>query len=147
MKAQCFEAKHSHHQQIWALRQNHARAWMQNDRGIHFCVRLPEGGPGPGRASSLKSQPLVIPAAFPRRRQWHPTPVLMPGKSHGRRSLVGCSPWGREELDTTEATKQQQQQQQQQQQHVPRECSSLPNCSWSVDSQSIYCCGYSFKRI
>ena len=36
------------------------------------------------------------------RRQWHPTPVLLPGKSHGRRSLVGCSPWGREESDTTE---------------------------------------------
>ena len=30
-----------------------------------------------------------------RRRQWHPTPVLLPGKSHGRRSLEGCSPWGR----------------------------------------------------
>ena len=28
------------------------------------------------------------------RRQWHPTPVLLPGKSHERRSLVGCSPWG-----------------------------------------------------
>ena len=28
------------------------------------------------------------------RRQWHPTPVLLPGTSHGRRSLVGCSPWG-----------------------------------------------------
>ena len=37
-----------------------------------------------------------------RRRQWHPTPVLLPGKSHGRRSLVGCSPWGHEELDLTE---------------------------------------------
>ena len=36
-----------------------------------------------------------------RRRQWHPTPVLLPGKSHGRRSLVGCSPWGLEELSTT----------------------------------------------
>ena len=34
--------------------------------------------------------------------QWHPTPVLLPGKSHGRRSLVGCSPRGREESDTTE---------------------------------------------
>ena len=34
--------------------------------------------------------------------QWHPTPVLLPGESHGRRSLVGRSPWGREELDTTE---------------------------------------------
>ena len=36
------------------------------------------------------------------RRQWHPTPVLLPGKSHGWRSLVGCSPWGHQELDTTE---------------------------------------------
>ena len=38
----------------------------------------------------------------PRRRQWHPTPVLLPGKSHGWRSLVGCSPRGRQESDTTE---------------------------------------------
>ena len=36
------------------------------------------------------------------RRQWHPTPVLLPVKSHGQRSLMGCSPWGREESDTTE---------------------------------------------
>ena len=36
------------------------------------------------------------------RRQWHPTPVLLPGKSHGRRSLEGCSPWGRWGLDMTE---------------------------------------------
>ena len=36
------------------------------------------------------------------RRQWHPTPVLLPGKSHGWRNLVGCNPWGCEELDMTE---------------------------------------------
>ena len=36
------------------------------------------------------------------RRKWHPTPVLLPGKSHGWRSLVGCSPWGLQESDTTE---------------------------------------------
>ena len=36
------------------------------------------------------------------RRQWHPTPVLLPRKSHGRRSLVGCSPWGRYKSDMTE---------------------------------------------
>ena len=35
------------------------------------------------------------------RGQWQPTPVLLPGKSHGWRSLVGCSPWGRWEVDTT----------------------------------------------
>ena len=36
------------------------------------------------------------------RGKWHPTPVLLPGKSHGRRSLVGYSPWGCKETDTTE---------------------------------------------
>ena len=36
------------------------------------------------------------------RSQWHPTPVLLPGKSHGQRSLVGCSPWGCKESDTPE---------------------------------------------
>ena len=35
-------------------------------------------------------------------RQWHPTPVLLPGKSHGWRSLVGYSPWGRQESVMTE---------------------------------------------
>ena len=39
---------------------------------------------------------------FHLRRRWHPTPVLLPGKSHGWRSLVGCSPWGHKESDTTE---------------------------------------------
>ena len=52
-----------------------------------------------------------LPRVFPRRRQRHPTPVLLPGKSHGRRSLVGCCLWGCTESDTTEATQQQQQQQ------------------------------------
>ena len=33
------------------------------------------------------------PNIFTQRKQWHPTPVLLPGKSHGWKSLVGCSPW------------------------------------------------------
>ena len=36
------------------------------------------------------------------RRKWQPTPVLLPGESHGQRSLAGYSPWGRKGLDTTE---------------------------------------------
>ena len=36
------------------------------------------------------------------RRKWQPTPVLLPGESHGGRSLVGYSPWGHKELDMTE---------------------------------------------
>ena len=39
---------------------------------------------------------------IPWRRQWHPTPIFLPGESHGRRSLVGYSPRGRKESDTTE---------------------------------------------
>jgi len=39
---------------------------------------------------------------YSQRRQWHPTPVLLPGKSHGWRSLEGCSPWGCWGSDTTE---------------------------------------------
>ena len=38
---------------------------------------------------------------FPWRRKWQPTPVFLPGESHGRRSLVGHSPWGCKESDTT----------------------------------------------
>ena len=58
---------------------------------------------------------LLLPSIFPgirvfsnesvlliQRRQWHPTPVLLPGKSHGWRRLVGCSPWGHKESDMTE---------------------------------------------
>ena len=36
------------------------------------------------------------------RRAWQPTPVFLPGESHGQRSPEGCSPWGHKELDTTE---------------------------------------------
>ena len=38
------------------------------------------------------------------RRKQQPTPVFLPGESQGQRSLAGCSPWGRTELDMTEAT-------------------------------------------
>ena len=38
----------------------------------------------------------------PQRRKWQPTPIFLPGESHGQRSLAGCSPWGDRESDTTE---------------------------------------------
>ena len=56
--------------------------------------------------SVLKSRDIILPTKSIQsklwRRQWHPTPVPLPGKSHGQRSLVGCSPWGREVSDMTE---------------------------------------------
>jgi len=59
-------------------------------------------GPGIEPVSLTMAGEFLTTTPLGRRRQWHPTPVLLPGKSHGRRSLVGCSPWGRKESDTTE---------------------------------------------
>ena len=70
----------------------------------------PEIEPKYPTSPELTSGFLTTSAAWGR-RQWHPTPVLLPGKSHGWRSLVGCRLWGRTESDTTDATQQQQQQQ------------------------------------
>ena len=71
--------------------------------------------PGPGEPGGLPSmgshrvrhdwsdlEAAAAAVCLIRRRQWQPTPVLLPGDSHGWRSLVGCSPWGRKESDTTE---------------------------------------------
>ena len=59
---------------------------------------------------SLLLQPHEVQVALTRvyyllgRRQWHPTPVFLPGESQGQGNLVGCHLWGRTELDTTEGT-------------------------------------------
>ena len=55
-----------------------ASAWNAGDQGS-----IPRSGRSPGEG------------------KWQPTPVLLPGESHGGRSLVGYSPWGRKESDTT----------------------------------------------
>ena len=44
---------------------------------------------------------IFITLGSPWRRKWQPTPVSLPGKSHGQRSLVGCNPWGHKESATT----------------------------------------------
>ena len=63
----------------------------------------------PGGSDSKEStcdvgHPGSIPGSgrFPWRRAWLPTPVFLPGESHGQRSLAGYSPWGHKELDMTE---------------------------------------------
>ena len=57
---------------------------------------LPDPGitPMSRMAPSLAGRSFTTRRPLSQRRQWHPTPVLLPGKSHGWRSLVGCSPWG-----------------------------------------------------
>ena len=54
------------------------------------------------RHKSLRFNPWV--EKIPCRRKWQPTPVCLPGESHGQRSLLGYSPWGHKESDTNEAT-------------------------------------------
>ena len=82
------------------------RSWRQLDTWV-----WPSGGVLPGEIilSTIISQSLcntiVINSAPPNLQvcsRWHPTQVLWPVKPHGRRGLVGYSPWGREESDTTE---------------------------------------------
>ena len=72
---------------------------------LKFLNRQKAGGGHGGQGVLLcfsSSFIYCIQVQFPWRRRWHPTPVLLPGKSHGRRSLVGGSPQGHEESDTTE---------------------------------------------
>ena len=62
-------------------------------------------GSSEGKATAYNTGDLVFNPwvrKIPWRRQWQPTPVFLPGKSHGLRSLVGYNPWGHKELDTTE---------------------------------------------
>ena len=72
--------------------------------------------PGPGIEPASPAVQGGLPTTGPPRKS--PTPVLLPGESHGQRCLVGCRPWGHTDSDTTETTSQQQQQQQQQQQCI-----------------------------
>ena len=65
-------------------------------------VSTQRGEMGRGMERNFKREEIYVYLWLIQRRQWHPTPVLLPGKSHGRRSLVGCSPWGRKESDRTE---------------------------------------------
>ena len=56
------------------------------------------------RSAGLERFFLYVPWVqnIPWRSEWLPTPVFLAGESHGRRSLVGYSPWGRKQSDTTE---------------------------------------------
>ena len=68
-------------------------------------MALPVPTPFVGVNTSQHPQPLRykgFSASLAWRRQWHPTPALLPGKSHGQRSLVGCNPWGCWGSDTSE---------------------------------------------
>ena len=63
---------------------------------------FPGGSSGKEPACQCRFNPWVGKILL--RRAWQSTPVFLPGESQGQRSLAGCSPWGRTESDTTEAT-------------------------------------------
>ena len=67
---------------------------------IPICL-IPTLSNSPALGTTENSH-IAVSSRITRSRQWHPTPVLLPGKFHGRSSLVGCSPWGRKESDMTE---------------------------------------------
>ena len=88
---------------IWATReaQEYWSGWTMPSPGDLPNLGIKPVSPAL-QVDSLPSEPLGKPQTYSQRRQWQTTPVLLPGESHGQRSLVGCSPWGLEELDTTE---------------------------------------------
>ena len=78
--------------------------WGKETKHFYVALMTIPGG-SDSKASAYKcGRPGFDPwvGKIPWRRKWQPTPVLLPGESHGQRSLVGYSPWSRKELDTTE---------------------------------------------
>ena len=86
LKDDTVKVLHSICQQIWKTQQ-----WPQ-DWKRSVCIPIPKKG---NAKECLNYCIISLISHASRRRQWHPTPVLLPGKSHGWRSLVGCSSWGR----------------------------------------------------
>ena len=91
----------------WDLRKGLGPALM-NGTGplIKKPHRAPKGFPG---GQTVKSLPVMQETRVQSlgwedslEKEWRPTPVFLPGEFHGQRSLAGYSPWGRNELDTTE---------------------------------------------
>ena len=82
---------------------------MQSIAGIHIYINgLPDGSVAKNLPAMQEVQVQSLsredPLATHSRRKWLPTPVFLPGESHRQRSLVGYSPWGRKEWETTERT-------------------------------------------
>ena len=91
-----------------SLLQHHSSKALILWRSAFFTVQLSHQYMTTGKTIALTRRTFVGKVMFllfnMLSRQWHPTSVFLPGESQGRGSLVGCSPWGRTESDTTEAT-------------------------------------------
>ena len=69
---------------------------------------------------------------IPWRRNWQPTPVFLPGKSHGLRSLAGYSPWGHKESDMTEVTAHKEKVEEAGEVSIARGASGDDNCAFTT---------------
>ena len=87
-----------------SLLQHHSSKASILQHSAFFTVQLSHPYMTTGKTIALTRQTFVdkvmslffnMLSRLVRRRQWQPTPALLPGESHGQRSLVGCSPWGR----------------------------------------------------
>ena len=76
--------------------------WKEHGHGTLEKINMVSGGRGLPCGSQHRRHSLhPWVGMIPRRREWQPTTVFSPGKSHGQRSLVGYSPWGSKELGMT----------------------------------------------
>ena len=76
--------------------------WRQKREEFMMTFPFQRGRGGGQKMVRISHLELVTKSRLIWRRKWQATPVSLPGKSHGQRSLVVYSPWGRKELDTTE---------------------------------------------
>ena len=90
LKEDAVKVLHLIFQEIKKKQNKKTQQWPQDCKRSVF-IPVPKKG-SPKECSNYRTVALISHAG--RRRQWHPTPVLLLGKSHGWRSLVGCSPWG-----------------------------------------------------
>ena len=82
---------------------------QQEKKSVHLCLCfqaalvIKNSPANAGRRKRCEFHPWV--EKIPWRKKWQPTPVFLPGETHGQRSLVDYSPWGDKELDMTKVTK------------------------------------------
>ena len=115
LKDDAVKVLHSICQQIWKTQQL-PQTWKRSvfipipkkgnakECSNYWTIALISDGGSEGKVSLQCGRPGVNPwlGKIPWRRKWQSTLVLLPGKSHGQRSLVGYSPWGHKESDMTE---------------------------------------------
>ena len=95
---------------MWTPRKKSNPAFGDTEgEGLYSCMWLPQWLSSKESTCSVGDTGLIPGSGrFPWRRKWQPTPVVLPGESHGQRNLVGCTQWSPKRVGHNLATKQQQ---------------------------------------